>query len=357
MKIDLFLIHKSSIINSYNNQQYKTQKALVKSCNKLTSVLCNWRENMGKLVDGSWVEGSIISSDGKGAYARIPRSFRETISQDHAVYKPQSGRYHLYVSYACPWAHRTLIYRALKNLQDHITVSVVHPDMLDNGWVFDDSFKGATQDHLFNNKHLYEVYQQAQPDISTSVTVPILWDKQTNTIVNNESSEIIRIFNTAFNDLTNNTEDYYPKHLQTQIDELNEEIYNNLNNGVYRTGFAKTQQSYDAAVKPLFKTLDKLDKLLDGKDFLVGDTLTEADIRLVPTLLRFDLVYYVHFKCSQKRIADYKNLSRYTKNLYQLDAIKNSTNFEHIKRHYYFSHESINPYRIVPFIANFFEET
>ena len=315
---------------------------------------------MGKLVDGNWVEGSIISRDDKGAYARIPRSFRDTISNEHDIYQPESGRYHLYVSYACPWAHRTLIFRALKYLQEHISVSVVHPDMLDSGWVFAESvgkgFKDATQDHLFNNKHLYEVYQKAQPDISTSVTVPILWDKKTNTIVNNESSEIIRILNVAFNDLTDNKDDYYPKNLQTQIDELNEDIYHNVNNGVYRSGFAKTQKSYDAAVKPLFKTLDKLDAMLEGKDFLIGNRLTEADIRLLPTLLRFDLVYYVHFKCSQKRIADYKNLSRYSKNLYQLDAIKSTTNFEHIKRHYYFSHESINPYRIVRLISNFYDQ-
>lgn len=310
---------------------------------------------MGKLVDGKWLQGSIISSDNAGSFDRKPRTFRDVISQDHDVYTPDSGRYHLYVGYACPWAHRVLIYRELKKLQAHISVSVVHPDMMENGWGFakssEDQFLATTQDHLFDSTHLYEVYQQAQADISTSVTVPILWDKKTNTIVNNESSEIIRILNVAFNDLTNNHDDYYPVIHHDEIDNWNDEIYETLNNGVYRCGFSTTQAAYDLAVKPLFKTLDKLDAHLEGKSFLVGGKLTEADIRLITTLVRFDLVYYVHFKCSYKKIADYPNLSRYTKQLYQLDAVSNTTNFEHIKRHYYYSHETINPHRIVPFIT------
>ena len=311
---------------------------------------------MGKLVDGQWLEGSIISSDEKGAYDRKPRTFRDTISKDHAVYTPDSGRYHLFVSYACPWAHRALIYRELKDLQDHISVSVVHPDMLENGWSFakasDTQFAGTTNDPLFDSTYLYEVYQKAQPDISTSVTVPILWDKKTNTIVNNESSEIIRILNTAFNELTGNQNDYYPEAHQADIDTWNDAIYESLNNGVYRSGFAKTQAAYQDAVVPLFNTLDALEAHLENRDFLVGDTLTEADIRLIPTLLRFDSVYFIHFKCSLKRIADYPRLSRYTKKLYELDAIKKTTNFEHINRHYYYSHESINPHRIVPLLAS-----
>ncbi|MGJ8647544.1 MAG: glutathione S-transferase family protein [Marinomonas colpomeniae] len=315
---------------------------------------------MGKLVDGQWVEGSVISSDGKGAFDRKPRTFRDVISNDHAVYTPESGRYHLYVSYACPWAHRALIYRELKNLTDHISVSVVHPDMLEKGWSFAKHFEtaieGTTKDHLFDSTHLYEVYQKAQPDISTSVTVPILWDKKTNTIVNNESSEIIRIFNIAFNELTGNHDDYYPEEHQADIDTWNEAIYESLNNGVYRSGFAKTQAAYNSAVVPLFETLDAIEAHLENREFLVGNTLTEADIRLIPTLLRFDLVYYIHFKCSQKRIADYPRLSRYTKKLYKLDAIKNTTNFEQIKRHYYFSHEDINPHRIIPLIPSLNEE-
>jgi len=311
---------------------------------------------MGKLVDGKWVEGSIISSDDSGSYDRKPRTFRDVIHKDHAVYTPDSGRYHLYIGYACPWAHRVLIYRELKNLQDHISISVVHPDMLEQGWgfasAFEDDFEGVTEDHLFGSIQLFEIYQKAQADISTSVTVPILWDKKTNTIVNNESSEIIRILNVAFNELTGNLDDYYPQALQAEIDGWNDEIYEHVNNGVYRSGFAKNQRAYDAAVTPLFKTLDKLEAHLTGQDFLVGNQLTEADIRLIPTLVRFDLVYYIHFKCSQKRIADYPYLSRYTKQLYQLDAVKNTVNFEHIKRHYYFSHDSINPHRIVPLIGN-----
>jgi putative glutathione S-transferase len=310
---------------------------------------------MGQLVDGQWLEGSIISSDHHGAFDRKPRTFRDVISPDHEIYTPDSGRYHLYVSYACPWAHRVLIYRELKSLQTHISVSVVHPDMLTNGWEFaksiDNKFAGTTHDHLFDSTYLYQVYQKAQLDISTSVTVPILWDKKTNTIVNNESSEIIRILNNAFNDLTNNKDDYYPATHRDEINTWNDEIYETVNNGVYRCGFATTQTAYNKAVKPLFKTLDKLDTHLEDKQFLIGDRLSEADIRLITTLVRFDLVYYVHFKCSLKRIADYPNLSRYTKQLYQLDAVRNTTNFEHIKRHYYFSHETINPHRIVPFIA------
>lgn len=303
---------------------------------------------MGKLIDGEWVKGSIITSDKIGAFDRKPRTFRDTISHSHPVFKPESGRYHLYVGYACPWAHRTLIFRALKGLEEHISISVVHPDMLEMGWSFDSSFEGSTGDTLNNLKYLHQVYQKAQGDISTSATVPFLWDKKTNQIVNNESSEIIRILNAAFNDLTGNSDDYYPEDLREEIDELNEKVYHHVNNGVYRTGFAKTQEAYDEAVSGLFETLDELDKRLEGKDYLVGDRLTEADIRLIPTLLRFDLVYFIHFKCSVKRISDYKNLSCYLKNMYELSAVKNTTNFEHIKRHYYYSHESINPHRIVP---------
>lgn len=303
---------------------------------------------MGKLVDGQWKIQDVITSDKKGAYDRIPRSFLDWISRDHEKFKPESARYHLYVSYACPWAHRTLIYRELKQLTEHISVNVVHPDMLDYGWVFDDSFPGASQDELFGEKFMYKIYQRADSKINTSVTVPVLWDKKNETIVNNESSQIIRIFNSEFNHLTGNTDDYYPEAWRSEIDQWNDLIYPNINNGVYRTGFAKNQPAYDEAVAGLFATLDQIESHLEGKDFLVGDTLTEADLRLIPTLLRFDIVYYTHFKCNIRRIRDYKNLSRYTKNLFQLPAVKSTTNFEHIKRHYYYSHESINPHRIVP---------
>ncbi|MCF8060014.1 MAG: glutathione S-transferase family protein [Bacteriovoracaceae bacterium] len=303
---------------------------------------------MGRLIDGKWHVADVITSDQKGAYARIPRSFLDTISSDHEKFKPESGRYHLFVSYACPWAHRTLIYRKLKGLEEHISVSVVSPDMLDQGWVFDPLYPEATREHLYGHDKLYKIYQKADPHVSTSVTVPVLWDKLHETIVNNESSQIIRIFNSNFNELTGNKENYYPESLQDEIDQLNELVYENVNNGVYRTGFAKTQEAYNEAVDQLFNTLDKLDKHLEAKTFLCGDILTEADLRLIPTLLRFDAVYFTHFKCNIRRICDYKNLSRYTSNLYEIPAIKETTNFDHIKRHYYYSHESINPFRIIP---------
>lgn len=302
---------------------------------------------MGQLVNGKWIKSSVITSDTSGAYDRIPRSFRENISKDHDVYRPESGRYHLYVSYACPWAHRTLILRKLKKLEEHIGVSVVSPDMLEFGWTFDTEFPGATGDELYGLKYLQELYVKADPHVSTSVTVPVLWDKKTQTIVNNESSEIIRIFNTQFNDLTGDTGDFYPATLTREIDEINDFIYPNINNGVYRSGFAKTQEAYDLAVTNLFSALDKIEARLEGEDYLVGGILTEADVRLVTTLLRFDAVYVTHFKCNLRRIKDYKNLSRYTRNLYELDAIKETTRIDHIKRHYYYSHDDLNPHRIV----------
>ncbi len=303
---------------------------------------------MGKLVDGKWVTGSIVISNKKGAYDRKPRTFRDVISSNDPVFKPESGRYHLYVSYACPWATRTLMYRSLKALDDHISVSVVHPDMLENGWSFDTDYEGTTGDNLFSFEYLYQIYQKAQNDITTSVSVPVLWDKKTNTIVNNESSEIIRMFNTAFNRLTGNMEDYYPENQREEIDTWNDKIYPDVNNGVYRCGFSKTQDAYDEAVSRLFDVLDELEAHLEGKDYLVGGCLTEADLRLMPTLLRFDIVYYVHFKTNIRRIMEYKNLSRYMADLYALDAVKNNHHFDHIKRHYYYSHDTINPYRIVP---------
>ena len=303
---------------------------------------------MGKLIDGEWIVKSIITTDDSGAYDRLPRTFLDTIKDGHPIFQPELGRYHLYVSYACPWATRTLIYRQLKDLNDHISVSVVHPDMLEDGWVFDSSFPGATEDHLFGKNFLREIYQKADPSITTSVTVPILWDKKTETIVNNESSQIIRILNTAFNDLTGNHVDFYPQEKRTEIDRLNDMIYNNVNNGVYKSGFALTQSAYDDAVTKLFETLDYLDEQLTHSKFLVGDEITEADLRLIPTLLRFDAVYVTHFKCNIRRIVDYKNLHRYMQDMLDVPAIKDTCNIDHIKRHYYYSHEQINPYRIIP---------
>ncbi|MAF91893.1 MAG: glutathione-dependent reductase [Bdellovibrionaceae bacterium] len=300
---------------------------------------------MGRLIDGKWVKTSIITSDDSGAYDRIPRSFLDKIGSEK--YPAESGRYHLYVSYACPWAHRTLIMRELKGLSEHISLSVVHPDMLEYGWKFDSSFAGATEDHLFNKSHLHEIYTLAQSDVSTSVTVPVLFDKSTNSIVNNESSEIIRIFNTAFNSFTNNKDDYYPEHLQSEINQWNDEIYDKVNNGVYKAGFSKSQKAYDKAVTELFQCLDKLDKHLDTNQYLVGEKLTEADIRLLTSLIRFDDVYAVHFKCSYRKIKDYKNLSAYLQRLFELPAVKKTTFMDHIKRHYYYSHEELNPCRII----------
>ena len=304
--------------------------------------------SMGKLINGEWVKKSIITSDNSGAYARLPRTFLDVISNEHPVFKPETGRYHLYVSLACPWASRTLIYRELKDLQNHISLDIVHPDMMENGWTFDTSFPAATIDSLYDYKFLRQIYTKADPLITTSVTVPVLWDKKTETIVNNESSEIIRIMNSGFNNLTGNNDNYYPEELSSKIDDLNKIIYSSVNNGVYICGYAKSQQSYEQSARRLFKTLDDLDLILGKTKFLLGKTLTEADLRLIPTLLRFDEVYYTHFKCNFKRICDYKNLMRYTEDLYSIPAIKKTTNFEHIKRHYYYSHETLNPYRLIP---------
>ena len=303
---------------------------------------------MGKLINGKWESKSIVTSGQKGNYERLVRGFREFISDSHPVFKPDSNRYHLYVSLACPWAHRTLIVRELKQLQSHVSVSVVHPDMLENGWVFDTSFEEATEDSVNYKRYLYEVYQLADPSVTTSVTVPILWDKQTQTIVNNESSEIIRQFNTSFNELTGHTLDLYPESLQNEIEKWNDYIYEPINNGVYKSGFAKTQSAYEEAVITLFNHLDGIEAHLENRSYLVGDKLTEADIRLVTTLIRFDPVYVTHFKCNMRRLVDYPNISRYLSSLMQIEAVKDTTNLAHIKRHYYYSHDFINPFRIIP---------
>jgi putative glutathione S-transferase len=303
---------------------------------------------MGQLIDGVWVRGSVSTNDQKGSFKRASSVFRNKISSNHPTYLPETNRYHLYVSYACPWAHRTLIFRKLKNLESHISVDYVHPDMLEMGWSFEKDFPGTSGDSLHNKRYVHEIYQLSDKDISTKATVPILWDKKTRTIVNNESAEIIRIMNDAFNDITKNKDDYYPEKFRDQIDSINDTIYENINNGVYRSGFSKTQNSYEEAVKNLFTSLDMVNDILEGRNYLVGDILTEADIRLVPTLIRFDCVYYFHFKCNLKKISEYKNISRYLRNLFEEDAIKSTTNFEHIKRHYFYSHENINPFRIIP---------
>ncbi|MBF7072667.1 glutathione S-transferase family protein [Glaciecola sp. MH2013] len=303
---------------------------------------------MGLLVDGVWKDQWYDTKKSEGKFVRQDSKFRQTISSENGAEFPvESGRYHLYVSLACPWAHRTLIFRKLKGLEEHISVSVVSPDMLDKGWVFS-GYEGATEDHLFGFDYMHQVYTKAKPDITTRVTVPVLWDKKKNTIVNNESADIIRIFNDAFNELTGNYDDYYPKSLRSGIDEINDYVYHRINNGVYKSGFATTQEAYEEALHQLFEGLDHVESILEKQRYLMGNTLTEADWRLFTTLIRFDPVYVGHFKCNLKRIADYPNLSAYVRELYQIDGVAETTSFDHIKRHYYFSHTMINPTQVVP---------
>jgi putative glutathione S-transferase len=302
---------------------------------------------MGHLRDGKWHNDDVATSDESGSFKREESSFRNFITDD-GEFKPEKGRYHLYVSLACPWAHRTLIARKIKGLEDFVSVSVVHPDMLENSWTFSKDFEGASGDDVYGLSYMYEIYQKSEENVNSKVTVPVLWDKKSKKIVNNESSEILRIFNSGFGSLASGDLDLYPTDYEKQIDEVNELVYENVNNGVYKTGFAKTQKAYESAFNSLFTTLDKLEERLKGERYLVGDRLTEADIRLITTLLRFDIVYFGHFKCNKKRISDYKNLSRYTKAMFSLEEVKETTNFNHIKRHYYYSHDFINPHRIVP---------
>ncbi len=255
---------------------------------------------MGQLINGQWVSSSVITSNENGSFVRKESQFRNLISDD-SYYKAESNRYHLYASYACPWAHRVLIMRELKQLEKHVTLDIVHPDMLENGWSFDKNYSKADGDSLYNKKFLYEIYQKHEKKITSKVTVPILWDKKTHSIVNNESSEILRIFNSAFNKLTGNYKNFYPKKYRKDIDKINEEVYVNINNGVYKTGFARSQTAYDDSVYKLFKSLNDIDSMLLNKNFLIANKLTEADIRLVTTLLRFDSVYHYHFKCNLKK--------------------------------------------------------
>lgn len=310
---------------------------------------------MGQLVDGVWHDVWYDTKSTGGAFKRTTAKFRNWITADGSAgpsgedgFAAESGRYHLYVSYACPWAHRTLIFRKLKQLEDHISVSVVHPDMLSDGWTFETDSNGATGDTLYGLPFARDVYLRADPSISGRVTVPILWDKQRETIVSNESSEIIRMFNSAFNDLTGNTLDFWPVALRDEIEVVNARVYDTINNGVYKSGFATTQEAYDRAVGPLFDSLDWVEKRLSRTRYLVGDTITEADWRLWTTLVRFDMVYHQHFKCNRKRIIDYPNLWAYTRELYQWPGVAETVNMDHIVRHYHFSHDSINPNRIIP---------
>lgn len=283
-----------------------------------------------------------------GAFNRESTAFHHSIDQA-GPFKPEKDRYHLYVSYACPWAHRTLIMRSLKGLQDIISVDVVAPFLPDTGWSFKTDEAGATGDSVNHFEHLQQVYFSANKNFSGVITVPVLWDKKLKTIVNNESAEIIRLFNSEFQDLAANPElDLYPKHLREEIDELNSWIYRDINNGVYRCGFSQTQQAYHKAFNILFDGLDRVALILDKKRYLTGDQLTEADIRLFTTLVRFDAVYHTHFKCNAKQISDYPPLWRFVRDIYNHKGIAETVNMDHIKKHYYQSHKHINPFGIVP---------
>jgi putative glutathione S-transferase len=310
---------------------------------------------MGQLIDGRWDTAWYDTASSGGAFRRTTAGFRSWITPDGSPgpsgeggFAAETGRYHLYVSYACPWAHRTLIFRQLKGLVPHIGVSVVHPDMLADGWTFATDFNGATGDTLSGLPFLRDIYTKADPSVSGRVTVPILWDRKRETIVSNESSEIIRMFNSAFDGLTGSTEDFWPTDLRATIEPINARIYDTVNNGVYKAGFATTQAAYDAGVRPLFDSLDWLEDHLSQNRWLMGERLTEADWRLFTTLVRFDSVYHLHFKCNRRRITDYPNLWAYTRALYQVPGVAETVWMDHIVRHYHYSHDSTNPHRIIP---------
>lgn len=309
---------------------------------------------MGLLVDGQWQDQWYDTGKSGGRFKRQDSSFRHWVTADGAPgptgeggFKAQAGRYHLYVSLACPWAHRALIMRALKGLEAMIDVSVVHWLMRDKGWTFADG-EGVVPDPIGGAQLLHEVYTRADPHYTGRVTVPVLWDKQNATIVNNESSEIIRMFNSAFDGVGAKAGDFYPSALRDEIDAVNARVYDTVNNGVYKAGFATTQDAYEEAVRPLFETLDWLEARLETQPYLIGDAITEADWRLFTTLIRFDAVYVGHFKCNIRRIADYPQLSAYLKTLLAVEGVAETVNFDHIKRHYYESHGTINPTGIVP---------
>ncbi|HUN41831.1 MAG TPA: glutathione S-transferase family protein [Acetobacteraceae bacterium] len=309
---------------------------------------------MGLLIDGVWHEQEPERSGSGGRFERAETAFRNWVTPDgrpgptgHDGFAASAGRYHLYVSLACPWAHRTLIMRALKGLEQMVSVSVTHWLMAEQGWTFTQG-EGVVPDPLFNSRYLHELYTRADAHYSGRASVPVLWDRHTQTIVNNESAEIIRMFSTAFDAVGAKPGDFYPRERRTEIDAINARVYDTLNNGVYKAGFATTQAAYEEAVVPLFDTLDWLEERLGQARFLLGDHLTEADIRLFTTLVRFDAVYNGHFKCNIRRIVDYRNLWAYTRDIYQLPGVAPTVNFLHIKRHYYMSHKRVNPTGVVP---------
>jgi putative glutathione S-transferase len=306
---------------------------------------------MGRLIEGRWSDEWYDTKSTGGRFVRQDSAFRDRVAADGSTaFAPEAGRYHLYVSLACPWAHRTLIFRVLERLEDAITFSVVHPHMGKDGWTFanPDGTPGVTGDPLLGKEHLHQIYTEADPTYTGRVTVPVLWDRERRTIVNNESAEIIRMLNSEFDALGDASVDLYPEPLRAEIDATNEFVYPNVNNGVYRCGFATTQEAYEEAFAGLFSALDDLDARLGERRWLVGDRPTEADWRLFTTLVRFDAVYVGHFKCNLRRIADYPNLSGYLRDLYQTPGVAGTVDFEHIKRHYYQSHPKINPTGVVP---------
>ena len=304
---------------------------------------------MGRLIDGVWSDEWYDTKSTGGRFERKESSFRDWVRADGSTrFAPETGRYHLYVSLACPWAHRTLIFRRLLGLEEAVSLSVVDPYMGANGWEFGSS-EGCIPDTVNGAKKLHEVYTKADAHYTGRVTVPVLWDKQHGTIVSNESSEIIRMFNSEFDAVAAHPEhDFYPEALRAEIDEINAFVYPNVNNGVYRCGFATTQEAYEEAFCQLFGALDRLEERLGRQRYLVGDRMSEADWRLFTTLVRFDAVYVGHFKCNLRRIADMPNLQGYLRELYQLPGVAETVNMAHIKRHYYESHGTINPTGVVP---------
>lgn len=309
---------------------------------------------MGLLVDGKWQDKWYDTEENGGRFEREDAGFRNWVTVNGSAgptgvggFKAEPDRYHLYVSLACPWAHRTLVYRKLKGLEQIIPISVVNPYMGENGWTFAEG-EGVIPDPLINADYAYELYIKAKPNYTGRVTVPILWDKKTNTIVSNESSEIIRMFNSAFDEVGALAGDFSPASLLPEIDDINAFVYTTINNGVYKAGFSTTQEAYEEAVIELFAALDTLEARLADKRYLTGSTITEADWRLFTTLVRFDAVYVGHFKCNLRRIIDYPNLWGYLRDLYQVPGIAETVNMEHIKQHYYTSHANINPTRIIP---------
>lgn len=311
---------------------------------------------MGLLIEGQWHDQWYDTEKTSGAFVRENSKFRHWVTADgrpgptgEEGFKAEPGRYHLYVSHACPWAHRTLIFRCLLQLEDVIDITPVHPHMLSNGWELkpDPTFN-TDVDPLYGLEFLHQLYTRNDAKYTGRVTVPVLWDKERERIVNNESSEIIRILASGFRDLAKNPQDFYPESLRPAIDEINDKVYHNINNGVYKAGFATQQDKYEIAYRDLFTTLDEIEKLLGEQAFLAGDQITEADWRLFTTLVRFDAVYFGHFKCNRQRIADFDNLSNYLRQLYQWPGVAETVHMDHIQHHYYYSHDSINPTRVVP---------